>query len=62
MHDIFYRDHKDNKERHIADKELANIINERMYKSDASNGENISSELVRTIMICKAAFGKDLYY
>ena len=26
--DIIYRDHKDTKERHVADRELANIANE----------------------------------
>jgi hypothetical protein len=31
-HDIFYRDHKDTKERHIADKELENIASERMHQ------------------------------
>ena len=38
-HDIFYHDHRDTKERHVADKELADIAKERMYASDTSVGE-----------------------
>ena len=62
QHDIFYRDHKDTKERHIADRELANIANERMHASDASIGEKINSALVKTIMNIKVAFGMGLKY
>ncbi len=61
-HDIFYQDHKDTKERHIADKELADIANERMHASDTSIGDKISSVLVKTIMNSKVAFGMDLHY
>jgi len=35
-HDIFYHDDIDTEERHIADKELENIANERMHANDAS--------------------------
>jgi len=38
-HDIFYRDHKDPKERHIADKELENIAKERMHASNSNTCE-----------------------
>jgi hypothetical protein len=49
-HDIFYRDHKDTNERHIADKELENIAKERMHGNDASILEKIDAALVRTAM------------
>ena len=62
QHDILYRDHKDTKERHIADRELANIANERMHARDASIGENINSALVKTIINSKVAFGMGLKY
>ena len=62
QHDIFYRDHKDTKERHVADKELANIAKERMYASDASIGEKINSALIRAAMNSKVAFGMGLRY
>jgi len=39
QHDIFYRDHKDTKERHVADKELAYIASEIISASDASKRE-----------------------
>ena len=61
-YDIFYRDHKDTKERHIDDKELANFANERMRSSDASFGEKLSSAMVRTIMNSKVPFGMGLNY
>ena len=61
-HDILYRDHKDTKERHIDDKELANIANERMCTSDASFGGKVSSAIVRTIMNSKVTFGMGLNY
>jgi hypothetical protein len=41
QHDIFYRDHRDTKERHTADKVIANITKERMHASDASFGEKL---------------------
>jgi hypothetical protein len=61
-HDIFYRDHKDTKERHVADKVLANIAKERMYASDASIAEKINSALVRAAMNNKVAFGMGIKY
>ena len=61
-YDIFYRDHKDTKERLIDDKELANIANERMRRSNASFGGNVSSAMVRTIMNSKVPFGMGLNY
>jgi hypothetical protein len=61
-HDIFYRDHKDTKERHIADKELENIAAERMHASDASIRERIDVALVRTAMKSKGFLGMGLKY
>jgi hypothetical protein len=62
QHDIFYRDHRDTKERHVADQVLVNIVKERMHASDASFGEKVNSALVRTIMNSKVAFGMGLKY
>ena len=59
QHDIFYRDHEDTKERHVADKELAGIASERMHVSD---GEKINSALVKAAMNSKIAFGTDIKY
>ena len=56
-HDIFYRVRRDTKERHVADKELTDIAKERMYASDASDGEKINAALVRAAMNSKVAFG-----
>ena len=56
-HDIFYHDHRDTKERHVANKELAAIAKERMYASDASVGEKINAALIRAAMNSKVAFG-----
>jgi hypothetical protein len=56
-HDIFYRYQKDTKERHVADKELADIANERMHASDVSIGQRINSALVKGAMSSKVAFG-----
>ena len=61
-HDIFYRDHKDTKESHIADKELENIANERMHASDASVGEKINSALVKAAMKSKRILGIGVKY
>jgi hypothetical protein len=47
QHDIFYRDHKDTKERHVADEELEDISAERMHASDASVREKTDAALVR---------------
>jgi len=60
--DIFYRDHKDTKERHIADKELENIAKERMHASDASIREMIDGASVRTAMKNKRFLGMGLKY
>jgi hypothetical protein len=56
-HGIFYRDHKDTKERHVAEKELADIAKGRMYANDAIVGEKINSALVRAAMNSKVFFG-----
>jgi len=56
-HDVFYRDHKETKERHIADDELANTANERIYANDASIGEKINAGLVKAAMNSKVFFG-----
>jgi hypothetical protein len=62
QHDIFYRDHRDTKERHVSDKELENAAKERMYASDASIAEQINSALVRAAMNSKVAFGMGIKY
>ena len=62
QHEIFYRDHRDKKERHVADKVVANIAKERMHASDAISTEKVNSALVKTIMNCKVAFGIVLTY
>jgi len=49
-HYIFYRDHQDAKERHLADKELANIANERMHASDSSIRKKTDAALVKPAM------------
>ena len=54
---FFYRDHRDTKERNIADKVLTNTAKERMHASDASFCEKFNSALVRTIMNSQVAFG-----
>ena len=56
-HDIFYRDHMDTTERHVADKELANIAKEKVYANNASVGEIINAELVKSAMNNKVFFG-----
>ena len=61
-HDIFYRDHKDTKERHTADKELENIAKARMHASDVSIRENVDAALVRTAMKCERFLGMGLKY
>jgi hypothetical protein len=62
QHKIFYRDHRDTKERLIADKVLANIAKERTHASDASFGKKANSALLRTIMNNNVAFGMGLKY
>jgi hypothetical protein len=56
-HDIFYRDHKDTKERHIADKELENIDDEMMHASDSSIHEKVDAAFVKTVMKSKRYLG-----
>lgn len=56
-HDIFYRDHKDIIERHVADKILENIANERMQASDPSVREKVHAALVKIAMKSKRFFG-----
>jgi len=61
-HDFFYSDHRDKKERNIADKGLVNMANERMHAIDTSIGEKVSAALVKTTLNCKVAFGMGLKY
>ena len=61
-HDMFYRNHQDTKERHIADKELENIANKRMHASDVSIGEKINSALVKAAMKSKRILGMGVKY
>ena len=60
-HDIFYRDHKDKKERHIADNELANAANERMHASDSNIREKVDAALVKAAMKSKIFLGMGGY-
>ena len=52
-HNIFYRDQKDTKEKHIADNELANAANKRMRASDSSIREKVDAALVKAAMKSK---------
>ena len=61
-HDIFYRDHRDTKERHTADKELESIANERMHASDASIHEKFDATLVKADMKTKRFLGVGVKY
>jgi hypothetical protein len=61
-HDIFYPDHKDTKERHVADKELENIAKESMYASDSGICEKVDAALVTAAMKGKRFFGMGLDY
>ena len=61
-HDIFYRDHRDTKERHLADKEFENIAAEKLHASDASIREMIHATLVRAAMASKRLLGMDVEY
>jgi hypothetical protein len=61
-HDIFYRDHKDTNERHVADEKLANIANERMHACDASIGEKSSAAIVKAAMKSKVFLGMGVKY
>jgi hypothetical protein len=56
-HDIFYRDHKGAKERHIADKELEYIADERMHASDSNIHEKFDAAFVTTVMKSKRYLG-----
>jgi len=59
---FFYRDHKDTKERYVADKELKNVAEERMHASDAGISENIDAAFVRTAMKSKRFLGMGVDY
>ena len=61
-HDIFYRDHKNKKERHTADKVLENIANERMHASDGSMREKFDATLVKGAMKAKRLLGMGVKY
>jgi hypothetical protein len=56
-HDILYRDHKDIKERHIADKELENRADERIHASDSNICEKVDAVFVKTLMKSKRYLG-----
>ena len=60
-HDIFTVIIKIQK-KDIADKELADIANERMQTSDKSIVEKINSALVKAAMNSKIAFGMGIKY
>jgi hypothetical protein len=61
-HDIYYRDHLDTKERHVADKELENIAIERIFASDAGVREKGDAALITAAMKGKRFFGMGLDY
>jgi len=56
-HGLFYRDHKDTKERHTAGKALENTSNERLHASDASIREKIKAALVNDAMKTETLLG-----
>jgi hypothetical protein len=61
-HDIYYRDHKDTKGRHIADKELENLAEERSLASDADVHERNNAAFIRAVMKGKRFFGMGINY
>ena len=61
-HDIFFRDHKDTKERRTAAKVLENIANERMHASDASMREKLDAILVKGALKTKRFLGIGVKY
>ena len=61
-HHIFYRDHKDTRERHTADRVLENIANEIMHASDASMREKLDATLVKGAMKAKRFLGMGVKY
>ncbi|KAJ9599305.1 hypothetical protein L9F63_010219 [Diploptera punctata] len=56
-HDIAYRDHKDLKDRHAADKVLEHRALERVFSKDSSIGEKIASLGVAGVMHALGAIG-----
>ena len=61
-HYKFYREHKDTKERHDADKELEKIAKERIFASDSSTRKKVHTALVTAAMKGKRFFGMGLDY
>jgi hypothetical protein len=61
-HDIYYRDHEGTKERHIADKELETLAEERSLASDADVHEKNNAAFIRTVMKGKRFFGMGINY
>jgi hypothetical protein len=59
-HDIFYRDHEDTKERHVADKKLEDVAKERILSSDASARERVEAAFIAAAMKGKRFFGMGL--
>lgn len=59
-HDIFYKHHRDTKERHVADKALAKKAMERFRSNDASVGEKIAALTTAGIMKAKVKLGMGL--
>lgn len=59
-HDIFYSENEDVKQRHIADKVLANEAYKRMFAKDSSFGEKAAAFGVANIMKAKVKLGMGL--
>lgn len=61
-HDYFYKDHKDTKTRHIADKNLQQKAMERFYASDSSLNEKIAALTTANVMKTKRYLGMNLIF
>jgi len=59
-HDYFYKDNKDTKTRHIADKILEQKAMERFYDPHSSIGEKTAAIITANVMNAKRRFGMNL--
>lgn len=59
-HDYFYKDNKDTKTRHIADKILEQKAMERFYDPHSSIGEKTAAFVTENVMDAKIRFGMNL--
>lgn len=62
QHDLFYKNHKETKERHIADKVLENKAWERVLADDANIGEKVAAWATTNAMKVKQHLGLGLKF